>query len=327
MSGRLSLALERGVVSLSEGEVLVLGARADSDLAALDKDRTRVLWRYHDVHLALAAAGWNTVKKTGGPADNVIVFAPRARDDQRALVRLAREMTGGPIIVDGAKTDGIDALYRELRARAEVSESWSKAHGKVFTVTGGDFSDWPSVHPAQDADGWWRAPGVFSADGIDKASAFLSENLPGALSGRVADLGAGWGYLSKTILERDGVAALTLVENDETALRAAYRNIEDERAEFVNADATVWRPREPFDHVVTNPPFHVGRASEPDLGRAFIRSAAGMLTPKGQLWLVANRHLPYESTLEDAFRNVQTLTQNPSFKIFHATSPKSRRKG
>ena len=50
----------------------------------------------------------------------MIVFAPRARDDQRALIRLAREMTGGPIIVDGAKTDGIDALYRELRGRAEV---------------------------------------------------------------------------------------------------------------------------------------------------------------------------------------------------------------
>ncbi|NND19810.1 MAG: class I SAM-dependent methyltransferase [Silicimonas sp.] len=327
MTDRLSLAVARGIVALPEGEVLVLGAVADSDLGALDKARTRLLWRYHDAHLALAARGWTSVRKPGGPADGVVVFAPRAREAQRAYLRLAREMTDGPIIVDGPKSHGIDALYREIRQRADVSEAWSKAHGKVFVVNGGDFSDWPEIHPAKGADGWWRAPGVFSADGIDKASAFLATELPLKLEGAVLDLGAGWGYLSRAILERDGVTALTLVENDETALRAAYRNVEDDRAAFVCADVRTWRPDQPVDHVVTNPPFHAGRASDPELGRAFILAAADMLKPKGQLWLVANRHLPYESTLEDAFRNVQTLTPNPSFKLFHATSPKPRRKG
>ena len=327
MTGRLSLAFERGIVALPEGEVLVIGAVADSDLAALDKSRTRILWRYHDAHLALANAGWNSVSKIGGPAGSVVVFAPRARDAQRAYLRLAREMTEGPIIVDGPKTHGIDSLYRELRDRADVSEAWSKSHGKVFTVSGGDFSDWPDVHPSRHPDGWWRAPGVFAADGIDKASALLAKELPRTLAGTVVDLGAGWGYLSRAILERDGVESLTLVENDKTALRAAQRNIDDDRAVFVCADARTWRPKTPVDHVVTNPPFHSGRAADPDLGRAFIRAAAEMLKPKGALWLVANRHLPYETTLEDAFRNVQTLTPNPSFKLFHATSPKPRRKG
>ena len=326
MSGRLSLALERGIVSLSEGETLVIGAMADSDLEGLDKAKTRVLWRYVDVHRDLSARGWNTVKKTGGPAENVIVFLPRAREAQRAYIRLAREITDGPIIVDGPKIHGIDALYRELRGRADVSEAWSKAHGKVFTISGGDFSDWPDIHPVQDPDGWWRAPGVFSADGIDKASAYLADHLPAHLSGSVVDLGAGWGFLSRAILDRTGVTALTLVENDDTALGAAYRNIDDSRATFVNADATTWRPDTPVDHVVTNPPFHQGRAADPSLGQAFIRAAAAMLKPKGQLWLVANRHLPYEKTLKDAFRTVELYAENPSFKIFHATSPK-RRKG
>ena len=52
-----------------------------------------------------------------------------------------------------------------------------------------------------------------------------------------------------------------------------------------------------YDFIVSNPPFHQGRADEPDLGRAFIAAAAAALKPGGRLWLVANRHLPYEAVL------------------------------
>jgi 16S rRNA (guanine1207-N2)-methyltransferase len=320
------MALDRGIVSLPEGETLVIGATADSDLGALDRSRSRLLARYADAADALSREGW-TISDAPAPAASAVVFAPRAREAQRASLRLAREMTSGPVLVDGPKTHGIDALYRELRNRAEVSEAWSKAHGKVFTVSGGNFSDWPDLAPALDPDGWWRAPGVFSADGIDKASAMLAETLPPHLAGTVIDLGAGWGYLSRAILARVGVSGIHLVENDRLALDAARRNIDDPRAAFHWADALTWRPDAPADHVVTNPPFHQGRAADPELGRAFIRAAAAMLKPSGSLWLVANRHLAYESTLEDAFRTVETLAPNPSFKLFHATSPKRSRKG
>jgi 16S rRNA (guanine1207-N2)-methyltransferase len=70
-----------------------------------------------------------------------------------------------------------------------------------------------------------------------------------------------------------------------------------------------------------NPPFHVGRASDPSLGRTFIASAAKMLAGHGKLWMVANRHLPYEQALKDAFRNVDVIAQNNAFKVFHATRP------
>jgi len=70
-----------------------------------------------------------------------------------------------------------------------------------------------------------------------------------------------------------------------------------------------------------NPPFHVGRTADPSLGRAFIASAAKMLAGHGKLWMVANRHLPYEQALSDAFRNVDKIAQNNAFKVFHATRP------
>lgn len=52
-----------------------------------------------------------------------------------------------------------------------------------------------------------------------------------------------------------------------------------------------------------------------------------MLSPKGQLWLVANRHLPYEATLQDAFRNVEIIGQTASFKLYIASHPRLPRKG
>ena len=77
---------------------------------------------------------------------------------------------------------------------------------------------------------------------------------------------------------------------------------------------------ERFDAIVCNPPFHaLGRGDRPDIGRAFIAAAAAALKPGGRLWLVANRHLPYEHALGEGFAQVRTLAQNGGFKIVEAT--------
>jgi len=75
-----------------------------------------------------------------------------------------------------------------------------------------------------------------------------------------------------------------------------------------------------LDVIVCNPPFHaLGRGDRPDIGRAFIAAAANALKPGGRLWLVANRHLPYEHALGEGFPQVETLAQNGGFKIVEAT--------
>jgi 16S rRNA (guanine1207-N2)-methyltransferase len=70
--------------------------------------------------------------------------------------------------------------------------------------------------------------------------------------------------------------------------------------------------------VVSNPPFHQGRADLPELGRAFIDTAAQALLPHGRLWLVANRHLPYEATLAARFNEVNTVVMQDGFKVIEA---------
>lgn len=115
------------------------------------------------------------------------------------------------------------------------------------------------------------------------------------------------------------------MEAEADALDCARLNITDERAMFHWADAQEFTDEQPFDTIVTNPPFHTSRKAEPSLGEAFIAAAARLLSPQGELWLVANRHLPYEAALRDAFTTVEEAGGDPAFKIFRAVRPRRKR--
>jgi 16S rRNA (guanine1207-N2)-methyltransferase len=330
MAPRLSLALDTGLLRLpDEGRIAVFGGEVGETLDALPRVRTDVIQTDFPRHRALRQAGWRALAAPE-PSDDggyaaALVIVPRSKDAAHARLAAARAVTAGPIIVDGQKTDGVEPLLRALRGRARVSEALSKAHGKLFVVEGGDFPDWAS-RPRQ-VDGMVTRPGVFSADHVDPGSTLLAAALPGALSGRVADLGAGWGWLARAILANPKVTEVHLVEADAVALDCARESLADPRARFHWDDATTHRPDTPYDAVVANPPFHDGRKGEPEIGRAFIRAAAGMLQRQGTLWLVANRHLPYEATLAEAFAEVHEVGGDARYKLFRAARPRPARRG
>ena len=75
---------------------------------------------------------------------------------------------------------------------------------------------------------------------------------------------------------------------------------------------------EGLDFVVMNPPFHDGGAEDRSLGQGFIRRAHAMLRKGGAAWLVANRHLPYEVVLGEAFGAVSLRAENGGFKVYEA---------
>jgi predicted RNA methylase len=152
----------------------------------------------------------------------------------------------------------------------------------------------------------------------------LADALDGRVKGRVADLGAGWGWLAHQALARcPRIAALDLFEAEARALDAARaRTSPTPRAAFHWADVrTLPKADPPYDAVVANPPFHQGRAAEPDLGAAFIAAAARLLKPSGRLLMVANRQLPYEAPLDVAFARWEKLSEDRAFKVFAAERP------
>ncbi|MFN7004138.1 MAG: class I SAM-dependent methyltransferase [Roseinatronobacter sp.] len=324
-SERLSLALSDGDLSLPDsGRIAVFAPRAQADLSLLPRDRTLVLTRFKPDHDAFSAAGYTCLREVDESVAMSLVCLPRSKAQGRALVAKACSVTapGGLVVVDGQKTDGIESMLRDLRATEIRPAVLSKAHGKMLWFGATALPEtWQARGQQEIGGGFVTAEGVFSADGIDPASQLLAESLPEKLGAHVVDLGAGWGYLAARILARESVKALDLVEADHTALDCARTNITDTRARFHWADATRWRPEGAANTVVMNPPFHTGRAAEPDLGRAFIASAAAMLAPQGQLWMVANRHLPYEGALSEAFKDVTELAGDNRFKILMAARP------
>jgi 16S rRNA (guanine1207-N2)-methyltransferase len=43
-----------------------------------------------------------------------------------------------------------------------------------------------------------------------------------------------------------------------------------------------------------------------------------MLRKSGVLWIVANRHLPYEAVLNEHFKNVRPVADAGGFKVYEA---------
>lgn len=307
--------------------VVVFRPRAGVDLSALQGADVEIVQGFKPDHDVLGDAGFSVQAELSDSSalfDLGIIAVPRAKAEARALIAQAAACAS-VVIVDGQKTDGIDSLLKEIRKRAEVTSVVSKAHGKAFAFKTDDavaaFQDWANPGALNVIDGFTTRLGVFSSEKIDKASQALVQALPAKLPAKLADFGAGWGYLSKHILEKDGVKVLHLIEAESAALQCAKENVLDERAQFHWADATGFSIKPALDGIIMNPPFHTSREGDPALGQAFIASAARSLAPHGHLWMVANRHLPYEVTLGEHFLEIEELAGTPAFKILHASKP------
>jgi 16S rRNA (guanine1207-N2)-methyltransferase len=261
-----------------------------------------------------------------GSVEAAVVYAPAGVLERRYALALALRALRprGRLDVMAPKDRGGSRLKKELESFGlEVAESAKAHHRRCMAVrpealdaavqaaveTGA-----PRRIEALDA---WSQPGVFAWDRVDPGSALLAAHLP-PLKGRGADLGCGWGALARMVLSSPAVTTLRLIDIDRRALSAAARNIEDARAGFEWADARTLAGAGDLDFVVTNPPFHDGGTEDRRLGQGFIQTAAAMLRKGGVLWLVANRHLPYEAELNAAFKRVRVVADAPGYKLFEA---------
>lgn len=333
---RLALALGAGLFALPDGPALLWNARPGPGLDALGRARLICAQDHRGPHDALAAAGLQLrpgIDEVEGPLAAALVLLPRSRAEALGAIARAARLTdpGGPVAISGAKTDGIDVVMRRLREHLPV-ESLAKGHGKVVVFARPDglpeaFATWEAeAAPARNAEGFVTAPGMFSHAHADPGSRALATALAGRLSGEVAELGGGYGWLAAALLETcPKIDRMTVFEASHAACRAARENIADPRAGIRWADVTTLGAGDgPAMHVVTNPPFHSGRTPDPALGRAFIAAATRILAPKGRLWLVANRHLPYEATLAACFREWRAEPGAGGYKILVGERPKRR---
>lgn len=232
---------------------------------------------------------------------------------------------GGTMVAAGALDEGAASILRNV-ASVLGGETMSKNHCRIWWATRSEVdppAEWLAGgamrHVAE--TGFTACPGAYGWNKIDAGSRLLADVFSPAIGGRVADLGAGWGYLSARLLAASpNVSALDMIEAEGLALNAAEINVSHPtipvRALWLDVAAGIGSNL--YDYIITNPPFHAGKAADPDLGRAFIARAAEALVRGGKLLLVANRHLPYESEIDARFARRSVVAENAAFKVIEA---------
>ncbi|MDQ7011571.1 MAG: class I SAM-dependent methyltransferase [Mariprofundaceae bacterium] len=169
-----------------------------------------------------------------------------------------------------------------------------------------------------DALGMQSQPGLFSWEKADAGSMLLLSYLPEKMEGRGMDLCCGYGFLARhLLLSHADISQLLLVDADHQALDCARENLQpfSKLARFHWLDAASEPLPSGTDWIVCNPPFHRSHEQDMALGQAIIRSACNSLKSGGRLYLVANRHLPYEAVVRKHMRRDRIFTQEGGYKI------------
>ncbi len=322
----MMLLLEREPEWLAERpHRLFLRARAHPDLPQAVMQQT-----HRSEFDRLLASGLKPVLREEGLFDACLYLGTPQREENlanfgRGLLALR---PGGLFLCAMPNDLGAGRYEKILRQLAPLVVQFSKYHARVFGILLGpevdrqvlaDLAARGSLRRSE-STGFFTCPGVFGWEKIDEGSQLLARSLPEDLTGCGADLGAGYGYLAHQILlSRKQVARLDLFEAEEMALRAARKNLQDLGSPAAVGyhwhDVTAGIPVGQYDWIVMNPPFHQGRKRSLELGQRFVRLAAQGLRRDGVLYMVANRHLPYEAILREVLGKVRPLAETPGFKV------------
>lgn len=259
--------------------------------------------------------------------DGMVMAAPPGTLERRYALALALRALapGAPFTAMAPKMKGGNRIEKELESFGCRVESESRRHQRLCRTTRPDALA-VSLDQAiaaggpclVEALGLWSQPGIFSWDRLDPGTARLLSVLP-PLAGRGADLGCGIGILAKAVLASAQVTQFALIDIDRRAVAAARRNVSDPRASFHWADVRGLSDPKGLDFIVMNPPFHDGGVEDRALGEAFVRRSHDLLRAGGAVWLVANRHLPYEAVLSASFAQVALRAEESGFKVYEAT--------
>lgn len=340
------------VVQLNCGNGLFGAVAATTGQASrvLLSDRTIVSYgaavRTLEANGAGSATVWlgngTRVLPSATPADVVAIRIPH---EKMALLQLMSDAwralrVGGRCVIAGATNEGAKSAARLMELLFGASQPLASERGfrVVSAVKQSDVAPMLKefANPLLDYDVFNRVdaelrgmpvtlftrPGVFSWEHLDEATEILAAQMLVDAGADVLDLGCGSGGLGIVAGRLSTTGRITMVDADSEAVRSAERSASAAglaHFQTVTSDIAEAVRNERFDVVVSNPPFHVGKATALNVPMQFMRDAFDVLRPGGRLFLVANRTLPYETALSDIFGNMRTVHNGQRFKVLSAT--------
>lgn len=166
------------------------------------------------------------------------------------------------------------------------------------------------------------AAGVFSAGGLDKATAVFLDKVPLDTlpkGSRVLDVGCGWGALSLALAQAYPQAELWATDTNTQALLLTHENLQN--AGFTG---NVCTPEEAFnklspasvDLIWSNPPIRIGKAALHKLLLDNLR----LLKADGSAYLVVGKNLGADSLtvwLREQGYECERIGSSKGFRVLH----------
>lgn len=183
---------------------------------------------------------------------------------------------------------------------------------------------------------------VFCKDQIDVGGRFLVEHMPDLPVSQndinVIDLGCGNGLLGVSFLRQNQQQinqhklshqiTMTFCDESFMAIQSAQYNVSKitpelvDNCDFVQDDCLTQQAENSADLILCNPPFHQQQAITTHIAEQMIQHAKTTLKPGAELYLVANRHLPYQGMLKKQFGGFRVVASNSKFTLYHCVKRK-----
>ncbi|MCU0487565.1 MAG: methyltransferase [Anaerolineales bacterium] len=275
-----------------------------------------------------------------GTFDQIIIDLPKGRQLAQRWLLLACEAArlGATLYLSGAREAGIQSVLQD--AQALLGEGAILGYKKGNRIGRFTIREQPKGSPewatrAGIAPHSWiefdcgiggknlrmfSLPGIFSSDRIDAGTRVLVESINIPRGAQVLDLGCGYGlvgiYAAGAGAETTDLIDVNLLAIAATRKNLSYHQIQTARVWASDALEAVGDQR--YTHILTNPPFHAGKAVDYQMAQAFIQQSWNHLLPGGQFILVANQFIRYDSLLQLTFQNAHLLVARDGYQVWMA---------
>ena len=269
--------------------------------------------------------------------DAIAILLPKGRKLLRRWLAESHQLLreGGQLYLAGANREGIQPALKDAqavfgpgsllgyrkgcRAMRFLKKKPGEAPPNWLNEAGILPDSWHEFTFTRDADIFHFAnlPGVFSYEGLDEGTHFLLDHTPEVEGREVLDFGCGCGVIGVLAGYYEAVS-VDLIDANLLAVQAAKENIARlglKQARAFASDGLKAVGGRQYDLILSNPPFHTGKAVNYQVTEAFLQDSGKVLRSGGKLVLVANRFIRYERLMESYFRKVNVLAQDDRYRV------------
>lgn len=269
-----------------------------------------------------------------GPFAAATLRLPKAKDELDMAVHAAASVLeiGAPLWVYGANDEGVGSAGRVIEplmgptrtvgsgGRCRVLEVVRQVEGPS---PGGTLDEWRRSTSLEFPGGvrdWISYPGTFAHGRLDAGTRALLEAIRTCpLAGRsVLDFACGSGVIGAFLLALEPTVQVDFLDADAVALAAAGENVSGAR--LIPSDGFDALGDERYDLIVSNPPYHEGKAQTGRVVERLVRGAPDYLATGGSLVLITQRSFPLATLMKSTFKTVEVALDAGPHRVWFGTN-------